>query len=98
VGNIGPWELILILFVALLAFGPGKLPEVAKLIGKAANEFKRASNGVQNEVKDFLKEDDTPVKPAPKTSVDLNIANTLNPEQNVSTPGTTDVSTDNHNK
>jgi sec-independent protein translocase protein TatA len=60
IGNIGPWELILILLIALIVVGPGKLPEVAKSLGKAAKEFKRATTGVQKEFQDAMKfEDDS---------------------------------------
>lgn len=40
--NIGWPELILILFVCLLIFGAGRLPEIARQIGKAAQEFKKS--------------------------------------------------------
>ena len=40
-GSIGTPELIVILVIALVIFGPGKLPEVGKAIGKGINEFKR---------------------------------------------------------
>lgn len=63
IGNIGPWELVLILVIALIIFGPGKLPEVAKSLGKAVNQFKNASSGIQKEFQDALK-DSPPVKPA----------------------------------
>ncbi len=36
-------ELILILVVALVVFGPGKLPEIGKALGKSLNEFKKAT-------------------------------------------------------
>ena len=65
IGNIGPWELIFILLVALIVVGPGKLPEVAKGIGKATREFKKATSGVQKEINDVMKFDDdkpTPIK------------------------------------
>ena len=39
-GSIGTPELIVILVIALVIFGPGKLPEVGKAIGKGINEFK----------------------------------------------------------
>jgi sec-independent protein translocase protein TatA len=42
IGNIGPWELILILVIVLVIFGPGKLPKVGESIGKALNSFKKA--------------------------------------------------------
>lgn len=42
IGSIGPWELILILVIVLVIFGPGKLPKVGESIGKALNSFKKA--------------------------------------------------------
>ncbi len=44
--NIGPMELILILILALIIFGPGKLPEVARGLGKTIREFRRASQAL----------------------------------------------------
>lgn len=41
--NLGWQELILILIIALVIFGPGKLPDVGKAIGKSLKEFKAAS-------------------------------------------------------
>ena len=41
-GNIGLPELLVILFIALLLFGPGKLPEVGRSLGKTVYEFKKA--------------------------------------------------------
>ena len=40
--NIGWPELILILFVCLLLFGAGRLPEIARQLGRAINEFKKS--------------------------------------------------------
>ena len=40
--NFGTQELILVLVIALVVFGPGKLPEMGKAIGKGINEFKDA--------------------------------------------------------
>ncbi|WP_227763599.1 twin-arginine translocase TatA/TatE family subunit [Zhaonella formicivorans] len=50
--SIGPWELILILGIALIIFGPGKLPEVGKAIGKSFREFKNAASDVTEQVKE----------------------------------------------
>jgi len=58
IGNVGPWELILILTIALIIFGPGKLPEAGKAIGRAMNEFKKASTGIQNEIREAVSLDE----------------------------------------
>ena len=47
-GRIGLQELILILVVALLVFGPQKLPEIGKALGKGLREFKKASESEVN--------------------------------------------------
>ncbi len=65
-GNIGPWELVLILLLALIVVGPGKLPDVARSIGKGLNEFKKVTTGVRKEFQDAVNLDDS-TKPAPKT-------------------------------
>jgi len=44
--NIGPGELILILIIALVVLGPGKLPDVAQSLGKSVREFRRAATDV----------------------------------------------------
>ncbi|NLF46374.1 MAG: Sec-independent protein translocase TatA [Syntrophomonadaceae bacterium] len=72
IGNFGTWEIILILFVALLVFGPGKLPEVAKTIGKTMGDIRRYTSGIQKEFQEAINlEDDTDAgkKPAVKTKV-----------------------------
>ena len=46
--NIGPVELIIVLVIALLILGPGKLPEVGSAFGKTIREFKKAATDVQD--------------------------------------------------
>lgn len=60
--NIGPWELMLILVVALIVVGPNKLPEVAKSIGKGINEFKKVTTGYKREFQEAMDSIDTPAK------------------------------------
>jgi sec-independent protein translocase protein TatA len=42
IGNLGPWELVLIMAIVLIIFGPGKLPQLAESMGKAIQSFKKA--------------------------------------------------------
>ena len=46
-GSIGMPELIIIFVIALIIFGPRKLPELGRSLGKSLSEFKRASNELQ---------------------------------------------------
>ena len=47
-GSIGMPELVIILVIALIIFGPRKLPELGKSLGQSINEFKKASTELQN--------------------------------------------------
>ncbi len=49
-GRLGTPELILILAIALVIFGPSKLPEIGKSLGKALGEFKSQANKVTEEL------------------------------------------------
>jgi sec-independent protein translocase protein TatA len=47
-GPIGMPELIVIMVIALIIFGPRKLPELGRSLGRSLNEFKKASNELKN--------------------------------------------------
>ncbi len=49
--NIGAPELIIILVIALLVIGPGKLPDVGQALGKSIREFRKASSDIQESVR-----------------------------------------------
>ncbi len=49
-GNIGFPEMIVIFVVALLIFGPKRLPELGKSLGKGISEFRRASSDLKNTI------------------------------------------------
>lgn len=66
-GSIGPWEIMIILLIALMVVGPGKLPDVARSIGKGMTEFKKVTSGVRKEFEDVMKEDIKPSASAYKT-------------------------------
>ena len=73
-GNLGMPELMMIMFLALLLFGPKKLPEIGKQVGKALGEFKRASNDLKRSIQDEMDKaqagldsvSSDPPKPEPK--------------------------------
>ncbi len=48
-GALQPWHLILILVIVLIVFGPGKLPDLGKSLGKSISEFKKSTAGEYDE-------------------------------------------------
>src|SRR5215472_8315146 len=59
--NLSFSEMIFIFFLALIIFGPKKLPEIGRQIGKALNEFKRASNEFRSQIESEIRNlDETP--------------------------------------
>ena len=61
--NVGPMELIIVLVIALLILGPGKLPEVGAAFGKTIREFRKASTDIQ-ESTNLATSPSAPVAPA----------------------------------
>ncbi len=57
----GPLELVIILVIALLILGPGRLPDVGSALGKSIREFRKASS----DLGDSLKVETTPLPPTP---------------------------------
>jgi sec-independent protein translocase protein TatA len=53
-GSVGPAELILIFVIALLVFGPKKLPEIGRTVGKALREFKKASEEIKGRIEEEI--------------------------------------------
>ena len=57
-GTIGMQELIIIFVIALIIFGPRRLPELGKSLGKSIAEFKRASNELRNTLEEEIRVDE----------------------------------------
>jgi TatA/E family protein of Tat protein translocase len=71
-GPIGFPEMLVILVVALIIFGPRKLPELGRSLGKSINEFKRASNELRSTLDDEIRAEERTkaVTTTPATSTD----------------------------
>jgi TatA/E family protein of Tat protein translocase len=54
-GSIGMPELIIILVIALIIFGPRKLPELGRSLGRSINEFKKASNELRSTLEEEIR-------------------------------------------
>lgn len=61
--SVGPWEIIAILAIVLIIFGPGKLPEVGKSLGKTIREFRKATTEVKDNQEEVIKEPQTSPNP-----------------------------------
>jgi sec-independent protein translocase protein TatA len=72
-GSIGMPELIIILVIALIIFGPRKLPELGKSLGRSLNEFKRASTDLQNTLEQEIKLEEQKEQQAKARPVDTTV-------------------------
>jgi TatA/E family protein of Tat protein translocase len=57
-GSIGMQELIIIFVIALIIFGPRRLPDLGKSLGRSIAEFKRASNDLRNTLEEEIRVDE----------------------------------------
>jgi len=57
-GSLGFQELIIIFAIALLVFGPKKLPEVGRSLGKALREFRKTSDEIKEKLEEEIQADD----------------------------------------
>jgi sec-independent protein translocase protein TatA len=67
----GPMELILLLVIVLIIFGPGKLPDIGNAVGKGIREFRKASSDLEDSVRgDTKRTDDVKTADAAADSTD----------------------------
>ena len=82
----GPLELVIILVIALLILGPGKLPDVGSALGKSIREFRKAASDVQEATKVDVSPLPPPAAPGPTASPA--------PTQSPPSPATSEPSTE----
>jgi TatA/E family protein of Tat protein translocase len=67
-GSMGMSELVIILVIALIIFGPRKLPELGRSLGKSIGEFKRASNELRSTIEEEIRVEETRERVVPTPS------------------------------
>ena len=81
IGPLGGWELIIILLVVLIIFGPSKLPQMGQSLGKAIREFKKAGKELKSEVADLDDDEDIrETKRKPSNTASNNVASSKSKE------------------
>lgn len=66
-GSIGMPELVVIFIIALIIFGPRRLPELGRSLGRSIHEFKRASNDLRNSLEEEIRLDEQKTSPPTAT-------------------------------
>jgi sec-independent protein translocase protein TatA len=56
--QIGPLEILVILIVALVVFGPSKLPQIGRQVGRGFREFRKFQAGLRDDIEDAFRDDD----------------------------------------
>jgi TatA/E family protein of Tat protein translocase len=67
-GSLGMPELIVIFIIALIIFGPRKLPELGRSLGRGIAEFKKATTDLQNSLEEEIRQEEHRTAPTPETA------------------------------
>src|SRR5437868_15033945 len=70
-GPFGVSEIVFIFFLALIIFGPKKLPEIGKTLGKGMREFKKATDDLKSNWEDHLRDAESPLNDLKQTIHDV---------------------------
>ncbi len=62
--NLSSWEIVLIFLVVLLFFGAKRLPDLFQSLGKSVREFKKATSGIEEDIRNAMETEEPPAKPA----------------------------------
>jgi sec-independent protein translocase protein TatA len=68
--DMGIWEILLILVVALIIWGPDKIPEIGRMLGKFMNTMKRTSFDLTTQIRKELEEEKQASRPQSKAGSD----------------------------
>ena len=68
-GPLGFQELVLIFLVALIVFGPRKLPDIGRSLGRALGEFRRATNELKTTLEDEVRNEDVTPETSPGPTI-----------------------------
>ena len=79
-GPIGVPEMLILLVVALIVFGPRKLPDLGRSLGRSIAEFKRASTELRNTLDDEIRSEDRKTVPPPAPTDPATIGSSAAPE------------------
>lgn len=84
--GIGGWEILLILVITLIVLGPGKIPEIARTLGRTIRAIRKASSDLTVAVtRELESAQDVPIPPVKKIPANIGSA-TTNPEPPANSP------------
>jgi sec-independent protein translocase protein TatA len=89
IDGIGGPELLLIFILSLMLFGGKRLPELARGVGRSVREFKRATAGVEQEIKRAIEDQPPTYRPPPAPAATVPVGRPATPPAELPPPATT---------
>lgn len=68
--NLSSWEIVLIFLVVLLFFGAKRLPDLFRSLGKSVKEFKSATSGIEEDIRNAMEAEEPVKKPTPAANAE----------------------------